>query len=49
MGFSPSVSLGWPETLILLISASQVARVTGISHWCSAGYFYYFVISQVCK
>jgi hypothetical protein len=28
--FSP----GWPQTEILLISTSQVARVTGVSHQC---------------
>jgi hypothetical protein len=27
---------GWPQTVILLISASQVARVIGISEWCPA-------------
>jgi hypothetical protein len=25
--------LGWPQTMILLISASQIARITGVSHW----------------
>jgi hypothetical protein len=25
--------IGWPANVILLISASQVARITGISHW----------------
>jgi hypothetical protein len=24
---------GWPQTIILLISASQVAKITGLSHW----------------
>jgi hypothetical protein len=27
--FSP----GWPQISILLISASQIARITGVSHW----------------
>jgi hypothetical protein len=27
---------GWPQTAILLISASQVARITGMGHWCLA-------------
>jgi hypothetical protein len=27
---------GWPQTKILLISASQVARMTGMSYWCPA-------------
>jgi hypothetical protein len=25
---------GWLRNAILLISASQVARITGVSHWC---------------
>jgi hypothetical protein len=25
---------GWPQTVILLISASQVASITGMSHQC---------------
>jgi hypothetical protein len=29
--------LGLPGTSIFLISASQVARVTDVSHWCPAG------------
>jgi hypothetical protein len=24
----------WPWTMILLISACQVARIIGMSHWC---------------
>jgi hypothetical protein len=28
---------GWLRTAILLISASWVARITGVSHWCLAG------------
>jgi hypothetical protein len=27
---------GWLQTAILLISASQVARITGMSHQCLA-------------
>jgi hypothetical protein len=29
---------GWLCTMILLISASWVARIIGVSHWCLAGY-----------
>jgi hypothetical protein len=29
---SQNICLDWPRTMILLISASQVARITGISH-----------------
>jgi hypothetical protein len=34
MGVSGTISLGWSHTTILLISASQITRITGISHWC---------------
>jgi hypothetical protein len=27
---------GWLQTAILLITASWVARITGVSHWCLA-------------
>jgi hypothetical protein len=30
---SKAVCPGWPRTGIILISASQVARITGVSHW----------------
>jgi hypothetical protein len=30
---------GWLWTVILLISASWVARITGVSHWCLAFLF----------
>jgi hypothetical protein len=38
MGFfqdriSRTVCPGWLQTLILLISASPIARITGVSHW----------------
>jgi hypothetical protein len=29
-----TICLGWPWTMILLISVSQVARITVLSHWC---------------
>jgi hypothetical protein len=35
-----TVCLGWPRTKILLISASQVARITGVSHQCLAFFFF---------
>jgi hypothetical protein len=31
-GISQTISLGWPRTLILPISASQVAMIIGVSH-----------------
>jgi hypothetical protein len=34
MGVSWTISLGWPWTMILPISAFQVANITGVSHLC---------------
>jgi hypothetical protein len=34
-GVSWTICLGWPQILILPISASQVARITGSSHQCT--------------
>jgi hypothetical protein len=28
-----TVCQDWPQTVIFLISSSQVARITGVSHW----------------
>jgi hypothetical protein len=36
MGSSSTVCPSWPQTSILLISASQVARIIGMSHRCLA-------------
>jgi hypothetical protein len=33
MGVSRTVCLGWPQAVIL-ISPSQVGRITGLSHQC---------------
>jgi hypothetical protein len=33
---------GWPGTTILLISASQVARITRVSHWLESFLFFFF-------
>jgi hypothetical protein len=30
----------WPQTLILPISASQVARITGVGHWCLTNVYF---------
>jgi hypothetical protein len=38
-----TICLGWPQTVILLISASQVAKITGMSHWRLAPVFFLFV------
>jgi hypothetical protein len=32
-GVSRTVRLGWPPTMVLLISASQVAGITDVSYW----------------
>jgi hypothetical protein len=32
-----TICLGWLQTVILLISASWLARITGMSHWRLAG------------
>jgi hypothetical protein len=32
MGISETVCLNWPGTIILPILASQIGRITGISH-----------------
>jgi hypothetical protein len=33
-GVSWNICLGLPQTMILPILASQIARITGMSHWC---------------
>jgi hypothetical protein len=35
MGISWTICPGWPWTMILLISASQVVRITSVSHQCT--------------
>jgi hypothetical protein len=35
-----TICLGWPQIILLLISASQVARLTGMSYWCLDCNFY---------
>jgi hypothetical protein len=39
MGVSSTFWLGWPWATILLISASPVARMTGVRHWCPTDAF----------
>jgi hypothetical protein len=41
IGSSKLFALGWLRTVILLISASWVARVTGVSHWHPAQYTHF--------
>jgi hypothetical protein len=35
--------LGWSQSVISLISVSQAARITGMSHGCLALFSFYFV------
>jgi hypothetical protein len=37
---------GWLQTSILLISASWVARITGVGHWCPARFFIFYLFFQ---
>jgi hypothetical protein len=39
--------LGCPQALILLISASQVARITGMSH-CAPHILEFFELWNIC-
>jgi hypothetical protein len=39
LGSHKLIFQGWPWTTILLISASWVARIAGMSHWSLAGLF----------
>jgi hypothetical protein len=41
-----TISPGWLRTTILLISASQAAKVTGVSHRHPAGCFYFFFVKS---
>jgi hypothetical protein len=34
MEVSETICLGWSQALALLVSASQVARITGMNHEC---------------
>jgi hypothetical protein len=43
---SRTVCLGWLWTVILLISASWVARIIGVSHQCPA--HYWFLLGKCC-
>jgi hypothetical protein len=46
MGVSQIICLGWPQTLILLFLASQVARVTAMSMAFPHASITFLVISQ---
>jgi hypothetical protein len=46
MGVSQTISLGWPQPAILLISVFQVARIIGVNHWCPAKKAFLMGINQ---
>jgi hypothetical protein len=41
--FCPS----WPQTAILLVSASQVIRIIKVSHWCNSKSFRILLIFEI--
>jgi hypothetical protein len=43
MGFFPDKVLGWLQTVILLVSASRVARITVVNHWHPASPFHHTI------
>jgi hypothetical protein len=52
---SQTLCLGWFQTSILLISASWVAGITGVSHWCLASriefnlsFIFHSTLEEVC-
>jgi hypothetical protein len=47
-GVLQTICLGWLRTAILLISASWVARITGVSHRCPALFPLLFCILSHC-
>jgi hypothetical protein len=42
MGVLRTICLGWPPMVILPISASPIARITGVSHQCLASQHWAF-------
>jgi hypothetical protein len=50
-GISQTIYSGWPQTSMLPISASQVAKITGVSHWRLTSLFYWwqlYVCAHAC-
>jgi hypothetical protein len=46
---SRTICPGWLQTAILLISASWIARITGMSHWCPPEFFHTLnTLSRLC-
>jgi hypothetical protein len=46
MGLSQSITPGYPWTVILPISASQVARITGVNHWSTVSFLLFFFLTN---
>jgi hypothetical protein len=46
MGYHELFSWGWPPTTVLLISASQVARIMDVSHWLMARNFFFCCVGD---
>jgi cytochrome bd-type quinol oxidase subunit 1 len=44
MGVLQTICPGWPWTVILQISSSHIARITGMGHWCPALLFILMLI-----
>jgi hypothetical protein len=44
-----TVCSDWPQTTIHLISASQEAKIIGVSHWCLPGSMEYLFLSLQCQ
>jgi hypothetical protein len=44
-----NISSGWPRTVIVLISASQIARITGVLHQCLAEEDYFLIDFKTVK
>jgi hypothetical protein len=46
-GISCTIFQGWPQTIIFPLSASQVARIAGVSLWHWA--FFFFIFANAFK
>jgi hypothetical protein len=48
-GISWNFWLGWPQTVILPISASHVVRITGVNHQCIFLFFLSLLLRKVME
>jgi hypothetical protein len=44
MGVSLTFCLDWAGTMTLLVSASQIGRIIGMSHWARIFFFFFPVL-----